>query len=244
MTDYGTALLSSGATAHRITQNIERMAHAYGVAAECSVLPSRIVLTLWDEGRNHSYSNVSRNRTTGINICVNTSLEQLCHEVETSGLSTKEATQRLNEILARRRMSPWIVTPLVGLANAAFCRLFGGDAASMLIVFIATVEGFMLKTKMLSMHFDARITTLASATVTAIIATSGYVFDWGQTPELALGTSVLFLVPGIPYINSVTDLLTGHHLSAVSRFIDAVVTTICLAIGLCLAMLLTQINYI
>lgn len=60
---------------------------------------------------------------------------------------------------------------------------------------------------------------------------------------MALGTSVLFLVPGIPYINSLTDILTGHSLNGVSRLIEAVVTTVCLSLGLCTAMVLAQISY-
>ena len=57
-------------------------------------------------------------------------------------------------------------------------------------------------------------------------------FDIGSTPELALGASVLYLIPGIPYINSVSDMIDNHHLCAFARFMNAVILTVCIAIGL------------
>ena len=57
-------------------------------------------------------------------------------------------------------------------------------------------------------------------------------FHCTDTPDIALGTSVLYLVPGIPYINSVSDLIHGHLLCCISRFIEASVLTACLGIGL------------
>lgn len=244
MTDYGTALLSAGATAHRICLNLDRIAAANEVRVDCSVMPARVMLTLWDADGAHSYTNVGKTRSIGINIRTNASLDALAHRMEREGLSVAEAQAELSRVVATPRLSAWIVTPLVGFANASFCHLFGGDPMAMLIVWVATVVGFALKTKLLRIHLDGRLVTLSSATVAAIISTSGYVMGWSRTPELALGTSVLFLVPGIPYINTLTDLLTDHHLGAMSRFVDALVTTICLALGLCLALLLTQIDYL
>ena len=34
---------------------------------------------------------------------------------------------------------------LISLANAAFCRLFGGDAGSVVCIFFATLVGYTLK---------------------------------------------------------------------------------------------------
>ena len=38
---------------------------------------------------------------------------------------------------------------LTSLANASFCRLFGGDAAAMGVVFFATAAGYFLKQRFL-----------------------------------------------------------------------------------------------
>ena len=46
--------------------------------------------------------------------------------------------------------------------------------------------------------------------IASLIASAGFRFHLGTTPETALGTSVLFLIPGVPLINSIFDLLEGH----------------------------------
>ena len=69
-----------------------------------------------------------------------------------------------------------------------------------------------------------------------------YVYELGHTPELAVGTSVLYLVPGIPFINSITDLIYGHNVCFVSRLIHASVITVCLSLGLCLGLVSMNFN--
>ena len=96
---------------------------------------------------------------------------------------------------------------------------------------------------MIEDKIDLRITTIASAFLASVVGASGYLFGISNTPELALGTSVLFLIPGIPYINAGSDLFTNHYLCAVSRFIQAVILTICLTLGLCGGMFLMHMKF-
>lgn len=62
--------------------------------------------------------------------------------------------------------------------------------------------------------------------------------DWGTTPEIAMATSVLYLVPGVPLINGIIDIIEGHVLAGVSRLINALLLIVCLSLGLLCAMLL------
>ena len=80
---------------------------------------------------------------------------------------------------------------------------------------------------------DIRLAFVCASFVSSVIAAAGYVFGLGSTPDIALGTSVLYLVPGVPYLNSMSDLLDGHYISFLSRFLDATVLTVCLSAGLC-----------
>ena len=115
---------------------------------------------------------------------------------------------------------------------------------AMLLVFIATVNGFWLKNALhKTWHWDMRMAILIAACSSSIIASCGFLLNITQTPDIALGTSVLYLIPGIPYINSVSDLIHGHLLCSVSRFINASIITICLGIGLSLGILIMNIHY-
>ena len=61
-----------------------------------------------------------------------------------------------------------------------------------------------------------------------------------SSAETALATSVLFLVPGVPLINGVIDIVEGHILIGCSRLINALLLIICIAIGLSATLLMVK----
>ena len=54
--DYTTELYASGATTIRIEKNLGRIAEQWHTKADFSVLPTCIVLNLWDENEEKSYT--------------------------------------------------------------------------------------------------------------------------------------------------------------------------------------------
>lgn len=242
---YAATLLSYGATTIRIEKNIERIALRYNTSVELTVLPMHIAVTVWDEDKDHSYTINEKIKGNGIDFHKNTLLSKLSWEIFDNDISLDEAKKQFDKITSLPRLNQALVTVLTGAANASFCRLFGGDPISMLIVFVATICGFYLKNKLHGgWKWDIRLVTIISGCVATIIASSGYVFNIGATPDIALGTGVLFLVPGVPFINSVNDLLNGHYICSISRFIQASIITICLSLGLCLGYIVINIHII
>lgn len=90
---------------------------------------------------------------------------------------------------------------------------------------------------------DIRLTFLCASFFSASVSAGGHIFNIGSTQELAIATSVLYLIPGVPYINSVSDMIYRHYLCAYSRFLDAAVLTACLSAGLCAGMLILGLRW-
>lgn len=243
LSEYAAWLLGCGATCIRIEKNVRRMVQAWNMTVDIIILPGHIHLVVWDSLHEHSYSNVERIRHTGISFNINTRLSKLSWAVADGKANFDEARATMESIVKMPPTNPKLVLLLASLANASFCRLFGGDFVSMGIVFLATLAGFRLKQAMLEDGADMRFTFFCCAFFSSVIGAAGYVFGLGGTPELALGTSVLYLIPGIPYINSVSDLLDGHYISSFSRLMNAAVLTACLSAGLCGGLLLMNIQW-
>ena len=87
----------------------------------------------------------------------------------------------------------------------------------------------------------ARIAEMASFTA-SMAAACAVLFQIGSTPQIALATSVLFLVPGVQMINSIMDLMHGHILMGISRGIHSIMMIACIAIGLSATMLIVGVN--
>ena len=51
-----------------------------------------------------------------------------------------------------------------------------------------------------------------------------------NTLNVAVSTSVLFLIPGVHIINSVTDILDGHVMTGIARAVSSIILVICIAI--------------
>ncbi len=136
----------------------------------------------------------------------------------------------------------YLVLLLASLANAAFCRLFTGDWAAVGVVFLSTLVGFYIKQVLTEHKFDVRLTFIICAFISSVLASTATLFSFGHTPNIAVATSVLYLVPGIPFINSFSDLLNRHYICAFGRFMDAVILTCCLSLGLCVGMLLMNLK--
>lgn len=244
LADYAAALLASGATCIRIEKNVKRIARRLGAEADITVLPRHVEVALWSgEGGGKADVAVRRTGNSGVNFSHNAALSRLSWDIADGRCSFAEARARFRDIVSRPPTGKWEVLLLASAANASFCRLFGGDAAAMAIVFISTLAGFRLKQIMLEAKADARVTVLCASFFSAALSAGGHVFGIGATPEIALGTSVLYLVPGVPYINAVSDIIDRHYLCALSRIMDASITTICLSAGLCLGMMVLGLRW-
>ena len=51
-------------------------------------------------------------------------------------------------------------------------------------------------------------------------------------------------LPACCGLSPMSDLIYGHYVCCLSRFIQAIITTISLSLGLCLALMIMQINYV
>lgn len=62
---------------------------------------------------------------------------------------------------------------------------------------------------------------IVSAFVASLCASTALIFD--TTSEIAMATSVLYLVPGVPLINGVIDIVEGYVLTGFARLTEAFV---------------------
>lgn len=241
LADYAAWLCGCGATCIRIEKNVCRIARAFGIDVAMDIMPSHITLT-GNDGNGGTFTLVRHVSHAAISFDMNTQLSKLSWDIADGKCGYREALSRFDAIKHIPPANKWMVLVLASLANASFCRLFGGDFVSMIVVFISTVCGYRIKQMMLDEKIDVRFVFICSSFFSAVLGAGCHLFGWGSTPEIALGSSVLYLVPGIPYINAVSDMLDGHYVCAFSRLINGVVLTSCLSLGLICGLIILNID--
>ena len=228
--EYATYLLGSGVHTSRVVRNARRIGASQSVDVRLTTFQRTSILTVREEGNPQVVTQVVEIPHLPISFERNSDLSSLSWEAVDRRLPLDVIREKFRKLTAKPRMDPMFVLMVVGLANASFCKLFNGDWVAVGIVFTSTLAG-----KAGVNHF---IIFILSAFVASLCASSALRFDC--TAETAIATSVLFLVPGVPLINGVIDIVEGHVLIGCSRLIGALLLILCIAVGLSVTLLMVK----
>lgn len=237
--EYSAHMMGCGIHTSRIIRSAKRIGEAFGYVLTMSILPKSIMLTLQDRETHKYYSEVVAIPSLPISFEHNSELSALSWEIHDERLPLATIREKYRQIVTAPVMHPLLVLLLTGLANASFCRLFGGDWCSMAVVLAATLVGMYLKQRMLATSLNHYIVFIVSAFVASLCASSA-LFLGTATSDIALATSTLYLVPGVPLINGVIDVVEGHTLTGFGRLIQAALLIVCIAIGLSFTLFLVK----
>lgn len=235
---YASRLMGSGVHTSRMVRNSRRIGEALGVSISIAVLSKSIVVSGTDEKSRETFSIVSNIPAHPISFEWNADLSALSWEAVDCKLSLAQISEKYERLCAKPRLDPLFILICVGLANASFCRLFGGDVMSMGVVFTATLFGFFLKQRLSVMGLNHYFVFMVSAFVASLFTSVSLVFN--PDSNVAMATSVLYLIPGVPLINGFIDIVEGHILTGIARLTSAVMLITCIAIGLSATLLIVK----
>lgn len=236
--EYSALLMGSGVHTSRVVRNSKRIGEAFGIDVNISVFQKNIILSAKNKEGNETYSAVADITPRHISFELNSELSTLSWEVHDRRLSYDEMKAQYDKIVASPTIHPLFVLIMAGFANASFCRIFGGDFFSMGIVFSSTLIGLFAKQRMQAHHVNNYITFTVSAFIASVCASLALIFD--ITSEIALSTSVLYLIPGVPLINGVIDIVEGYILTGFARLTEAFLLVLCIATGLAATLILVK----
>lgn len=243
--DFAVSLMGAGTHTSRVARNVSRIASSFGYGIDIIIFQKTVMMTITHlEDSNVRHTSVKKIKPTALNFSTISELSRLSWDVYDGHLSITDIRERYYRIVTTPRMSRWAVLGLVACANAAFCRLFTGDVVAMGIVFLATLIAFYVRQEMMNRHANHLVVFVVCAFIASMIAgLTGFTWNIGtQTPQIAMGTSVLFLIPGVPLINGIIDMLEGYVLAGTSRMINACMLIVCIAMGLSLSLLILGID--
>ena len=227
--DYATTLMAVGSHTSRIVKNVTRIAESFGFGVDMTIFQRNITMTVkHSEDYSIRRTYVRRIPAMALNFRTISDLSALSWEAYDHHPGLHELQLRFNTIVNTPRMSRWMVLLLVACANAAFCRL----------VWIATLAGFFIRQELTKLQVNHMVIFIICSFIASLTAALGVFCNLGATQDIALGTSVLFLIPGVPLINSILDILEGHVLVGLSRTINATILIICIALGLSMTLLI------
>lgn len=231
--EYTISLLSVGSYTSRVEKCVTRIAVAFGYEVHISIFSKNITISVVSpEDYSIRRTYVRGYKDSILNFNLISLLSGLSWYAYDEKITFSHLKKQYEKIMNKTRYSFISTLILLCFANAAFCRLFGGDFGSMPIIFVSTFVGINLRRFLTKLNVDMRVIFVICAFVASMVAYGGTMLGFTKTPDVAIGTSVLFLIPGVHLINSVIDILDGHSLIGVSRVISTIILISCIAIGL------------
>lgn len=230
--EIGALLMSSGASTHRTRVTLARIARGLGYGIELLITQRALILTITEKNQQHFFSSLKRISPHGVNFRMVSGISHLSWNV----MEQDWTIARISEEVQRLKLLPHyprlVVLALVGLAGSAFCNIFGGGYIEMTVAFVATFAGLFIRQEAQRLKFNPYLCIFFAAFTASFIAGLAEHFHIGADPDKAFATSVLFLVPGIPLINSVTDLLDGNIQNGIVRAVNGLIISFSIAMGL------------
>jgi uncharacterized membrane protein YjjP (DUF1212 family) len=230
--EIGALLMSSGASTHRTRIKMERIARGLGYGIELLITQRALMLTIIEKDQQHFFSRLKRISPHGVNFRIVSGISHLSWYVMEQNWTIAQISEEVQRLKALPHYPRLVVLGLVGLAGAGFCRIFGGGYLEMTVALVATVVGLFVKQEAMRVKFNPYICVFFAAFAASLIAGLAEHFEIGAEPDKAFATSVLFLVPGIPLINSVTDLMDGNIQNGVVRAINGLMIAFSIAMGI------------
>ena len=234
---YLSHMLGAGVHTSRVVRNSKRIGTALGV--DVSIHTSQKTATLTVKSGQLMNTRVLDIPAFPISFEWNADLSALSWAAYDRKMPLKEIEAKFDELISKPRMNPVFVLLMVSLANASFCRLFGGDVWAMLVTFTATMIGFFTRQHLTRRKVNHYIVFIISAFVASLCASTALTLGI-DSAESALATSVLYLVPGVPLINGIIDITDGHIQIGISRLVNALMLIVCIAIGMSATLMLVK----
>lgn len=227
------------------SQLVENTVYRLGTGLGCDGLdvvltPTSILVcsTLGDE----ALTRARRIREAHVNMTTVSCIVRLCSRVEQGLHAPDEVRSELERIVAiGHNYARWQIVLTIGISCAAFCKLFGGGWPEVALTFLASGTAMALRQQMALRHVNPYLNAAATAFVATLIASAASVFGWGEKPDTALAASVLLLIPGVAFINSIQDLLKGYTVMGLARWSIGTLITAAIAIGMVLALTLSGV---
>ncbi|MCI8482804.1 MAG: threonine/serine exporter family protein [Lachnospiraceae bacterium] len=238
----GEVLLKSGGEIYRVQETVSRILESYGIKDyHVFVITNGIFATVYEQ-REDAGSMVRYVTIGEVNLERVAKINQLSREIWEKKCTVQEAYERLEQCREASNGAGKRGQILAcGVGSAGFCYLLGGRPYDAMMSFFLGVllEMFLL---IASKHHMSRI--IMNILGSALITTGSlmlYAVGAGILSDKIIIGGIIPLVPGVALTTGIRDLFGGDYLSGSIRLIDALLTGMCIAIGVGAAIKIFQL---
>lgn len=234
----GKLLMESAADTNRIERNMKRVAAFMGIPEEKLHIDIRwtmIMVNVSDE--RHSFSKFQTCEKHGINMTTISQISKLSWRAIEQDYSIDKYEEELGKIASQpRNYAHNLVAIGAGFACGGFCKLFGCDWIAFLFASVCAFAGFQVRANCIKFGINVYMSIAIAAFVSTCLAYASSYTGLSSTPYHPLLACALFIVPGVPLINFVDDMIDNHLLMGITRAANTAMIVGALTFGIAFVM--------
>lgn len=232
--DIGTALLENGAEIYRVEESIARICYAYGATeANIYAVPTAIIASFVRD-QSQPVTRVQRIYRRGTNLGRLDQLNALCRDICFAPTSYEQVRVRLSSILRDNPFRSWQLCLATGGIGLFFTLLFHGTVTQAVCSFFTCLVLWGIMTVLQALPVNLLFSNVLGGAWVACCAVLCWKFHLIDTYRTMIIGSIMFLVPGLPMTNAIRDLIAGDIMAGISKFTEALLIAVGIAVGVAL----------
>lgn len=232
----GQLLLEHGADTHRVEETVHRMGTALGAAwMDVYVTPTGIIASATN-GEEHR-TKIRRVVAVSVDLSRIDAINQLSRRITREGLHCEDVAGELERIAQMpRHYGRWTTILIVAIGCGCFSQLLGGGWREFVAALLAAGLAITTRQELVRRKIGPLLQITPAAFVATIGAmTAGWLLET-EGLDLIVPSAILPLVPGVPLITALSDLLASDFVSGVTRLAQATLIAAEIAVGVAIAM--------
>ncbi|MEG0856877.1 MAG: threonine/serine exporter family protein [Terrisporobacter sp.] len=235
-TFIGQLMLANGAETYRVEDTVKRICKSRGFFHINVFMAPNTIIVSDDRFDGYTFMKVIENR------CINLNLIDLLNDasrkiVNDTDMSIDEAIEKLKHLENKPPHTQRIVNIWTAIGSSSFAVLVGGDnILTFMLTLITSVIAMITFNKVKKISNIPIFATLVSSMTIGFCGIGLVEFGILETPKMLIVGSIMPLLPGVPFIKAVRDLVSGELMSGVGRVIDAGIIATAIAVGVGMAM--------
>ncbi|MFN3866284.1 MAG: threonine/serine exporter ThrE family protein [Demequina sp.] len=242
----GRMMLAAGTASYRVKQSMRAVAGSLGVDIHTNQVAFTDIAATSHRGRIFR-TEVAENRSFAVNSDRLAHLDRLRRTLP-ERTTPEEIHRALDEVEQRGSLYPALANAsFAGVACAAFAVLNHAMPWEVVVVFIAAALGQLTRRTLAHAGFNPFGTTLAAATISALVYVAGIAsLNWSgielDTHAAGYISSVLFLLPGFALITGALDMAKMDLQSGIQRIAYGTMITMAAGVSVWAVSLLSSLT--
>lgn len=235
-TFIGQLMLENGAETFRVEDTVKRVCKSRGFSHINVFMAPNTIIVSDDRFDGYTFMKVIESR------CINLNVVDVLNDfsrkfVSNTDMSIEEAISELKHLEYKPAHTQRAVNIWTAIGSSSFAVLVGGDnVLTFMLTLITSVIAMITFEKVKKISNIPVFATLVASIIIGFCGIGLVEIGILDTPKMLIVGSIMPLLPGVPFIKAIRDLVSGELMSGVGRAIDAGIIATAIAVGVGMSM--------